>query len=102
MSEPPAIRIGLEPWLVRHATTFRDRSLGRLAAQRAAVTAGDHAALRVFGHNLRGMGATYGMDEVSRIGRQLEVAAASGEPGPLEALLDELEAWLRRVDFVPA
>lgn len=90
----------LEPWLARHAIKFRDNNLARLPSIREAVDARDFGTIKVFGHNLRGMGATYGMAEVTRLGLRLEVDAPAERCAELVVALDELEAWLTGVEIV--
>ena len=82
--------VTLIAWLVPHASRFRTNNLAHFAGMRASLVADDRVALRVFGHNLRGMGSTYGMDEVTHLGRRLELAAPEGAPAEIGSILDAL------------
>lgn len=64
----------------------------------AALDAGDCLPLRTLGHNLKGSGTSFGLDEISRMGWRLERTAARGEvalareaAGALQNYLDRLE-----------
>lgn len=75
-------------------------------------------AVRKVGHTLAGVGASYGFDDISRIGRELErvagvppgIASSASVPDPdcnvapnlnrLVQLADELEWYLRHVEPV--
>lgn len=64
----------------------------------AALDAGDCLPLRTLGHNLKGSGTSFGLDEISRMGWRLERTAAGGEvalareaAGALQNYLDRLE-----------
>jgi hypothetical protein len=94
------IVVELDAWLARHATRFRNNSLGRLPGMREAVAAHDYEVIRRFGHDLRGMGGCYGMDEVTRIGGRLEQHAPAARHADLLVGLDELEAELTRLRVV--
>jgi hypothetical protein len=96
-----SVTVELVDWLARHATEFRDNTLGRIPAARAAAQAGDFLAVRTFGHNLKGLGGTFGMDNVSQLGRRLEQEAIAGRGAELIGALDELTLVLTHIQFVP-
>jgi CheY-like chemotaxis protein len=72
----------------------RRRDLPRLAA---ALTGGDWETIRVIGHNVKGTGAGYGFDAISRIGAALEVAAKAHDSAEIGARVDELTRYLNGV-----
>lgn len=69
----------------------RDADVGNL---RDALDATNFETIRVTGHNLFGSGSAYGLDEISRLGRQIETAAERQDAAGLGTLIDELEAFL--------
>jgi len=71
---------------------FRDVALCRehLAASR-------FEEIRVIAHGMAGSGGAYGFDEITRIGRSLQVAARGQDAGSCARSLDELDAYVRRI-----
>ena len=63
----------------------------------AAIVSGDFDTIRQIGHNMRGVGAAYGFQGLSTIGRSLEAAAPDGKPEELRELLGELVSYLERL-----
>ena len=66
-----------------------------------ALKNGDFAALRKAGHNLKGTGAAYGFAELTDIGRALEAAAKDDNAAAIEALLDQIDAYIGMVGPSP-
>jgi len=66
-------------------------------ALHAAAAAGDLGAARAVGHNLSGSGSSYGFDQVSLFGREIERAAGEGDARALGDLAQQLEEYLARV-----
>jgi HPt (histidine-containing phosphotransfer) domain-containing protein len=48
-------------------------------------------------HKLYGSGSAYGLDEISRLGGELEAAARSRESDAVEALIGELQNYIRHL-----
>jgi HPt (histidine-containing phosphotransfer) domain-containing protein len=71
---------------VRHASELRH-----------AVHGADWNAAHAIGHSLHGAGGGYGLDEVSRLGREMETAAQRCDALRLGGLAGELEDYLARV-----
>lgn len=80
----------------------RRKEIGQL---RADLAERRFEAVRVVGHTLAGAGSSYGFDDITRIGRELErtaSAAASGADADvprLQRLTDELEYYLQHVEL---
>jgi HPt (histidine-containing phosphotransfer) domain-containing protein len=71
---------------VRHASELRH-----------AVHGADWTAAQAIAHSLHGAGGGYGLDEVSRLGREMETAAQLGDAVTLGGLAEQLEDYLARV-----
>jgi len=54
--------------------------------------------IRVTGHNMKGIGSSYGFPPVTEIGRRLEEAASTGARDEIGKLAEELADYLERVD----
>lgn len=50
--------------------------------------------IRRIGHRMKGTGRTYGLDEISRLGDALEVAAQATDVDAVGTLLDQLQTTL--------
>jgi len=70
------------------------RDLVRL---RTALDGGDLAVARRIGHSLRGVGGSYGFDEITRIGRAIEENSMRGDAQSVSGLVAQLEDYLSRV-----
>ena len=64
---------------------------------RTLASRNDFDGVRAMGHNLKGTGAGYGFDEVSRIGRELEIAAMARDGARVIGLAGEMAVWARAV-----
>ena len=74
----------------------RERDLESLATL---LRQSDFESIREIGHKLYGSGSTYGLDEVSRIGGELESAAKSGSSDEVEQVVDRLKSYLQGLSF---
>ena len=73
----------------------REGDIGKL---QDALRRDDFEAIRITGHNLYGSGSAYGLDEVSRIGANLEQAAEQRDSTGVARLVEELAEFLRTVE----
>ena len=73
----------------------REGDIGKL---QDALRRDDFETIRVTGHNLYGSGSAYGLDEVSRIGANLEQAAEQQDSTGVARLVGELAEFLRTVE----
>jgi HPt (histidine-containing phosphotransfer) domain-containing protein len=65
-----------------------------------AVTQGDFEAIRILGHSMKGAGGSYGFDAITDIGKSLEQAAIAKDSGVIKKSVQELSAYLDRVEVV--
>jgi signal transduction histidine kinase/CheY-like chemotaxis protein/HPt (histidine-containing phosphotransfer) domain-containing protein len=63
----------------------------------AAVESNDLPAASAIGHSLRGSGGSYGFDEITAIGGEIERASRKGDANATRGLADRLERYLARV-----
>jgi HPt (histidine-containing phosphotransfer) domain-containing protein len=83
----------LVPW-------YLDTMRSNIATLAAALRAGDYDAIRVMGHNMKGAGAGYGFDAITKIGASLEAAAEEESDGLIETGILALGDYLDRVKVV--
>ncbi|MDQ3070155.1 MAG: ATP-binding protein, partial [Acidobacteriota bacterium] len=74
----------------------------QLSAALTSLEGGDGLPLRTLGHNLKGSGASFGLDEVSRLGWQLERATSRNDIVASREIAASLTNYLDRVQVVSA
>lgn len=79
--------------------TFMGNRRKELDALRAALAAADFEQLRQIGHRMRGVGHSYGFDQVSDMGRHIEEHARSGDKAALDRQLLQYADYLSRVQI---
>jgi two-component system OmpR family response regulator len=79
----------------RVAETFMADLERRIAAMAQLNAAGDHAALVVEAHTLKGTAGSYGFAGVSTLAKQLETACAGGDGAAVADALDALGVGIR-------
>jgi CheY-like chemotaxis protein len=65
---------------------------------REALEGGDLEKIRVLGHNMKGIGSSYGFPPITEIGRKLEEHASAGSKDTIRKLAAELSDYLDRVE----
>ena len=78
---------------------FKNRQK-ELETLRAALSAADYKQLRQLGHRMKGVGTSYGFEQVSVLGKQFEDDAKSRDLPDLEARIAEYADYLARVKIV--
>jgi HPt (histidine-containing phosphotransfer) domain-containing protein len=79
--------------------TFLGNRRKELDALRAALAAADFEQLRQLGHRMRGVGHSYGFDQVSVLGKHIEERARSGDRAGLAANIEQYADYLARVQI---
>ena len=96
--EPPAsVTLDIDPFLADLVPGYVREQRRQMADLRRLVTDGDMDRLKRIAHNLKGTGASYGIPDVTRLGRALEAAGQQGDALVVSALIEELDALLARV-----
>ncbi len=60
----------------------------------------DYESIKRLGHSMKGVGGGYGFDEITRLGAEIERAAAAGDEAALRGLQTQLDEYMRRVTVV--
>lgn len=70
---------------------------------KVALEKSDNDALRIIGHNMRGVGGGYGFGDITEFGKLIEVAAKNGDYDAVRELQQEYEAYLANLEirYVP-
>lgn len=69
-------------------------------AMAEALTYRDFDFIQTLGHKIKGTCGGYGFDALSDLGRAIDQAATRHDPEQLEALLNQLQIYLERVEVV--
>jgi len=70
----------------------------RVERLREALHANDLQEIRHIGHKLKGSGSSYGFDQITEIGRQMEIAGEQNDAIASAQLIDELERTLQSIE----
>jgi HPt (histidine-containing phosphotransfer) domain-containing protein len=98
MSDPITVTVAKD--LEDLVPTFLKNRAKELDSLRAALAGGDMEQLRQLGHRMKGVGNSYGFEQVSTLGKQIEDGAKAGDRAGLEARLAEYADYLGRVQVV--
>ena len=80
--------------------TFMKNRVKELETLRSALAGGDFAQLRQLGHRMKGVGNSYGFEQVSELGKHIEEAARTGDRAALAASIADYADYLARVTIV--
>ena len=101
-SRPQKIRVTVDASLMDLIPNYLDKRRKDLPKLFEALAAGDFAAIRRLGHNLKGTGAGYGFPALTDIGASIEEAASTGNAGSVRVTVDELSRYLEQVEWSTA
>jgi HPt (histidine-containing phosphotransfer) domain-containing protein len=79
--------------------TYMSNRRKELDALRAALAAVDFEQLRQLGHRMRGVGNSYGFDDVTDLGKLIEEGARAGDKAGLEKHIARYGDYLSRVEI---
>lgn len=63
-----------------------------------AIERADNEALRIIGHNMKGVGGGYGFNEITELGKRIEAAAKNGDQAVLREQLNQYKEYLANVE----
>lgn len=86
-----------DPFAKRLMAQYLERREQDLKSLGSSLAEADFDAIALTAHKLYGSGASYGLDEVTRLGGELEKAARSSKSDVIGPLLEELGSYLRRL-----
>ena len=98
--EEPVQVVEVDPILVRRIPKFLANRRDDVRALLEAAQAGAFDVAYRIGHNLKGIGSSYGFDPISEIGRRVEAASRANEVEGLERAARDLDSYLDHVRVV--
>ena len=100
---PPG-RVTVDACLAPLIPAFLAHRRAEITSMRAAIVAGDVAEVRRLAHRMKGVGGTYGFEQVTAVAGDVERAAATGAMAAAVHGLDVLQRYLDevRIDVDPA
>lgn len=81
----------LDPEVADLVPEYLERRAADAAALRRAIDAGEFERVRTLGHRMKGSGSSYGLPEVTSLGRALEAAGRARDPKAARRARGELE-----------
>ncbi|HLS84786.1 MAG TPA: Hpt domain-containing protein [Burkholderiales bacterium] len=78
---------------------FMNNRHKELETLKAAVAAADFERLRQLGHRMKGVGNSYGFEQISAFGSQIEDGARSGDRARLDECIAAYAAYLSQVEI---
>ncbi len=94
-----AYQVTVEKDLEDLIPVFMSNRKKEVDALRVALAAADFEQLRQLGHRMRGVGHSYGFDQVSVLGKHIEERARSGDRAGLAANIEQYGDYLARVQI---
>ncbi|NNC77246.1 MAG: Hpt domain-containing protein [Woeseiaceae bacterium] len=89
-----------DPFARQLMARYLQRRDADISALRNALKETEFEKIRITGHNMFGSGAAYGLDEISRLGQNIEDAAEEGDSARLTGLISDLEHYLKALKIV--
>jgi CheY-like chemotaxis protein len=86
-----------DPEIAPLVPQFLEHRKAEVAMYREAMADGEFGRIQSSAHKMKGTGRGYGLEILSRIGGELEVAAHQQDVPRMTQLIDELDHYLRRV-----
>lgn len=88
-----------DPFARQLMARYLERRGSDIERLRGALDAGDFATIRTTGHNLYGSGATYGLAQISDLGKRIEAAAEARDSIGIGELIAELERFIAALNL---
>ncbi|GAB7024610.1 Hpt domain-containing protein [Salidesulfovibrio brasiliensis] len=92
------IVVTLEDWLEPILPRYLEIREREQEALQRAVERGDMDEAGLIGHRTKGSGASFGLPEVTEIGRGIEMAAKAGDSEQVRKLVDRLGDYMARLE----
>ena len=89
-----------DPFARRLIGKYLDNRKDDIGKLQQALANSDFETIKVTGHNLYGSGAAYGLDDISFIGADIEIAAKAKDGPQIECLIGEMKDFLRKLKVI--
>jgi HPt (histidine-containing phosphotransfer) domain-containing protein len=80
--------------------SFMSNRNKELSTLRTALGAGDMEQLRQLGHRMKGVGNSYGFEQISILGKRIEDEAKTQHLAGIEACISEYDSYLASVKII--
>jgi HPt (histidine-containing phosphotransfer) domain-containing protein len=94
-----AYKVKVDKDLADLIPTYMNNRRKELDNLRAALAAADFEQLRLLGHRMRGVGNSYGFEDITDLGKHIEDGARAGDKAALEAHIARYGDYLSRVEI---
>ena len=79
---------------------YLEKKKKELASLKTCFVEGDMDRIEKVAHKIAGSGGSYGLPEISKMGKEMELAASSGEVMKVKELLEQFSTYLDDVEVV--
>lgn len=93
------ILIHVDPDLLELAEPYLAKRKEEISVLETSLQAGDHKAVQSLAHKMKGVAASYGFEELSRLGAELETAAKISNAEQMAQTLRQIRDYLSRVEI---
>jgi chemotaxis protein histidine kinase CheA len=96
----PKIKIYVDPDFQDLVPGFLENRRRETSKLQAALEQNQLDAVRVIGHDMKGMGSGYGFDGITEIGAVIEKAAEAGNKPEIAQQIERLKTYLESVEVI--
>lgn len=96
---PEKILIQVDPDLLELAEPYLSKRKEEITVLEASLQANDHKTIQSLAHKMKGVAASYGFEDLSRLGAELEAAAKTSEASKMSQVLSLIRDYLNRVEI---
>ena len=100
LKQDEKIIVHVDPEIADLIPGFLENRRKDIKAMDEALKQGDFETIEVLGHSMKGAGGSYGFDAITDIGKSLEQAAKDNDAEVIQRSVQELAAYLARVEVL--
>lgn len=93
------ILIQVDPDLLELAEPYLAKRKEEITVLETLLKASDYPSIQSLAHKMKGVAASYGFEELSRLGAELEMEAKASNAAPMSQILGLIRDYLSRVEI---
>lgn len=93
------ILIHVDPDLLELADPYLAKRKEEISVLESSLKTNDHKTIQSLAHKMKGVAASYGFEELSRFGAELEAAAKVSDATKMSQILSLIRDYLNRVEI---
>ncbi len=92
------VKVKIDPDLQEIVPGYIQKRINEIPALKNALLALDFSALETLGHRLKGSGGGYGLNELGKLGAELEAGAKTKSVAKIAATINAIEEYLNNLE----